>query len=164
MTNLELLLSILTSVSPKSANRNAKRFVPWICNQRCVLKYFLHRQFVSSLNLFVSVAVCALKDAHLKQSKSSICQRVSNRKSLTDMAQILSSFTDCQPQDQVKFWVLSVQTVLVNQLPLKFCLVIFSLIWEGSSSLRHGKTFWNSSEAVSFKTISQSFSRTIWRP
>ena len=82
-------------------------------------------------------------------------------KSRTGMVLIPSSFTDCQLLAQVKYWVLLVVMVLVNQQLSRFYQVIFSQTWETTNNHLHGKTSLSFSEEVNCKITSQNFLKTI---
>jgi hypothetical protein len=68
--------------------------------------------------------VNVLNDAHLVPLLLSTYLKVLKVKQLTDMVQMLLNFIDYQPHVLARFWVLSVKTVLENQLHLEYLVEI----------------------------------------
>ncbi|GMP67943.1 hypothetical protein CsSME_00027740 [Camellia sinensis var. sinensis] len=113
---------------PKKCRQECKKSCPVVktvhmyLQVNCALRSLLHLKLLSSLRSCALVAVSVLRNAHLKQFKLSIYQKIWIKIRPTDMAPIPLNCTGYQYRGRDKFLVWLEQMALGSRLPLKFWL------------------------------------------
>ena len=149
------------SASPRNVDKSANEAAPLYARGNSALRSLPNPRSPSSLSVFASVVVSALRNALSVQSTSSTCPPTLRPKSLTDTLPTASSSTDCPRQDLDRYLDWLERTASARVQRSKSSVESSSQTWAGMTIPQTGKRFSNTGVDLNCRTTSPRSSRTI---